>query len=140
MPRFATTDADDAAKAPPESHHDLLERPLFGHLATLLPDGRIQSNPMWYSWDGKALRMTTSTARQKFRNLSEDPRATISIQDPQQPYRYLEIRGSVVAIEPDHRGQFFDVLADRYQLHVDDLPDRAQRVILVLAPEQYSSQ
>ncbi len=140
MPRFATTDADDAAKTPPESHRDLLERPFIGHLATLRPDGRIQSNPMWYSWDGKALRMTTTTARQKFRNLSEDPRATISIQDPQQPYRYLEIRGSVVAIEPDERGRFFDALADRYHVRVDDLPDRAQRVILVLAPEQYSSQ
>lgn len=85
----------------PESHRDLLDRPLFGHVATMRPDGRIQTNPIWYIRDGSRLRMTTTSSRQKARNVAQDDRMSISIHDPAQPYRYLELRGRVVAIEPD---------------------------------------
>ncbi|WP_211319859.1 PPOX class F420-dependent oxidoreductase [Quadrisphaera granulorum] len=124
----------------PASHEDLLHRPLFGHVATLRPDGQIQVNPMWYLWDGARLRLTTSTPRQKFRNVTADDRLTMSVHDPDQPYRYLELRGRVEAVEPDPQGAFFDVLADRYQLTIDELGDRPQRVVLVVRPEKASSQ
>ena len=134
----APVDAPEAVV--PGSHRDLLERPLFAHLATIRPDGRLQSNPMWYRWDGRTVRMTTSTPRQKYRNVIANHRAAISIHDPDQPYRYLELRGRIVAVEPDPEGGFFDALADRYQLRLTDLPDRPQRVVLVFQPEQASYQ
>jgi len=118
----------------PDSHLDLLERPLFGHLAQPRPDGRIQSNPVWYLWDGEHLRLTTTNDRQKGRNAAADPRTSLSVHDPEQPYRYLEVRGEVVAIEPDPAGEFFGVLAQRYGLPYDDLPDAPRRVVLVIAP------
>ena len=124
----------------PASHADLLERPLFAHFATLRPDGRIQSNPVWYSWDGRRIRISTSTPRQKYKNVRADGRASLSIHDPEQPYRYLELRGRISEIEPDGQGAFFDELAGRYQLHLDSLPDRPQRVVLVFEPEQMSCQ
>jgi hypothetical protein len=54
--------------------------------------------------------------------------------------RYLEVRGVVKAIEPDQDGVFFDRLADQYGLRLDDLPDRAQRVVLVIEPTGCSCQ
>ncbi len=124
----------------PESHLDLLERPLFAHLAQLRPDGRLQSNPVWYAWDGRRLRLTTTSDRHKGRNAVADPRIALSIHDPDRPYRYLEVRGEVEAIEPDPHGEFFDVLAKRYDLAYDELPDAARRVVLVIAPHAASWQ
>jgi len=124
----------------PDSHLDLLERPLFGHLAQVRPDGQLQSNPVWFLWDGERLRLTTTSDRQKGRNAAADPRVALSVHDPEQPYRYLEIRGEVEAIEPDPKGDFFDVLAKRYGLPYDDLPDAPRRVLLVIAPKSVSKQ
>lgn len=139
----AADDVDDpAAKTEeerliliPDTHKDLLERPLFAHMATVRPDGEIQNNPMWFAWDGEYVRMTTSTARQKFRNVEADPRVTLSVNDPDRPYRYLELRGRVVGVEPDTGGEFFGVLAERYGLDMDGPPsDRLLRVALLVEP------
>ena len=124
----------------PASHLDLLERPLFAHVSTVRPDGLIQSNPMWFAWDGSVMRLTTSTPRQKFRNVGHDDRVSVSVHDPDQPYRYLELRGRLVEVEPDAQGVFFDFLADRYSFEVGSLPDRPQRVVLVVEPVQASWQ
>lgn len=125
----------------PATHADLLERPLFAHLATLRPDGSPQANPMWFAWDGTHLRFTTSTRRRKHRNVTADPRVSISINDPEQPYRYLELRGRVTAIEPDPGAAFFAELAARYSLALDGPPgDAVDRVVLVVLPESGSHQ
>lgn len=125
----------------PDTHLDLLERPLFCHLATLRPDGSPQANPMWSVWDGTHLRFTTTSTRQKHRNVTADPRVSISITDPDRPYRYLELRGRVTAIEPDPTGAFFTELATRYGRDLGGPPaDAADRVVLVVTPESASSQ
>jgi PPOX class probable F420-dependent enzyme len=125
----------------PDTHRDLLERPLFCHLATLRPDGSPQANPMWFAWDGTHLRFTTTSTRQKHRNVTADPRVSISINDPDRPYRYLELRGRVTTIEPDPTAAFFAELAARYELDVDGPPgDAVDRVVLVVTPESASSQ
>jgi PPOX class probable F420-dependent enzyme len=125
----------------PNSHLDLLTRPLFGHLATTRPDGRPQVNPMWFSWDGSRLRFTGTVIRFKYRNITHDPRVAVSINDPDRPYRYLEIRGTVTAIEPDPQADFFLTLAERYALPMDGPPGDAQhRIIYVVSPEQVSYQ
>ncbi|GAB07259.1 TIGR03618 family F420-dependent PPOX class oxidoreductase [Gordonia amarae] len=125
----------------PDSHTDLLTRPLYAHLATIRPDGSPQANPMWFSWDGQHLLFTTSTTRQKYRNVSGDPRVAISVNDPDQPYRYLEVRGVVERIEPDPTGSEFAALADRYGLPLDGPPgDVGHRVVLVVTPTATSHQ
>ena len=125
----------------PDSHRDLLERPLFAHLATIRPDGMPQVNPMWFSWDGTFLRFTNTTRRRKFRNVTAEPRVAVSINDPDAPYRYLEVRGRVERIEPDPTGAFFLELAERYGLDMDGPPpDAADRVVLVVEPEATSQQ
>jgi PPOX class probable F420-dependent enzyme len=125
----------------PAEYADLLTRPLFGHLATVRPDGTPQANPMWFSWDGTHLRFTNTTTRQKHRNVTAEPRIAMSVNDPDQPYRYLEVRGRVERIEPDPGAAFFAELAKRYGLELDGPPgDAADRVVFVVRPEAVSYQ
>jgi PPOX class probable F420-dependent enzyme len=100
--------------AVPAGYDDLLERPLYGHLATTRPDGAVQVSPMWFDWDGELLRFAHTTKRQKYRNVQRDPRVAMSISDPDNPYRYLEVRGDVERIEPDPAASFFRRIANRY--------------------------
>jgi PPOX class probable F420-dependent enzyme len=125
----------------PDEYADLLTRPLFGHLATVRPDGTPQANPMWFSWDGTHLRFTNTTRRQKYRNVTAEPRIAMSVHDPDRPYRYLEVRGRVERIEPDPEAAFVAELAERYGLELDGPPgDATDRVVFVVRPEAVSYQ
>ena len=79
----------------PESHQDLLTRPVHGVLTTLMPDGQPQSSLVWCDYDGECACISTTLERQKGRNLLADPRATLLLVDPYDTGRYLEIRGDV---------------------------------------------
>src|ERR1700760_2957033 len=99
----------------PASHADLLERPLFAHLATVRPDGSPQSSVMWFAWDGSRIRMTHTKTRQKFANLEHQPRVALSIADPDDEYRFLEVRGTVEDITDEDTGTpFYKSLQHRY--------------------------
>ncbi|WP_448222076.1 PPOX class F420-dependent oxidoreductase [Gordonia iterans] len=125
----------------PDSHRDLLERPLFAHLATIRPDGTPQVNPMWFSWDGELIYFTNTTIRQKYANVTAHPEVAFSVNDPEQPYRSLEIRGTVERIDDDSSGAVFGALADRYGLELDGPPgDVAHRVVYVVRPTATSRQ
>ncbi|MBX6355771.1 MAG: PPOX class F420-dependent oxidoreductase [Micromonosporaceae bacterium] len=121
----------------PESHRDLLERPLFAHLATVRPDGGPQSSVMWFVWDGARIRMTHTKSRQKFRNFAAEPRVALSIADPEDQYRFLEIRGVVEKIEDDDaEASFYKSLQHRYGM---DYPirDAAERVVVTIRPHTF---
>ena len=125
----------------PEGYAHLLDLPVYGHLATVRPDGRPQVNPMWFAWDGEVLRFTHTTKRQKYRNIADNPNVAISISDPENPYRYLEVRGVVEEIVGDPTGAFYLELNDRYSGPLTEPPpDRADRVILIVRPTGYSKQ
>lgn len=79
----------------PESHLDLLDKPLLGHTATIGPRGEPQSNPVWYLYDGGELSIAIHPTGQKMRNLQRDPRIALSMADPDNPIHYLEIRGTM---------------------------------------------
>jgi PPOX class probable F420-dependent enzyme len=119
----------------PDSHRDLLERPLIAHVATVRSDGAPQSNPMWFGWDGARIRLTHTSTRQKFRNLQAEPRVALSITDPAESQRYLEVRGVVEATEDDAGGSFYRQLRARYGVDPDaPMPDAAVRVVVVIRP------
>lgn len=98
----------------PESHTDILEKLAFANVATIGPDGAPQNNPVWFEWDGEVLRFSQTTGRQKYRNVQKDPRVAISILDPENPYRYLEIRGVVEGIDDDASNAFIDKMTQKY--------------------------
>jgi len=126
---------DQSVPQVPDSHRDLLERPLTAHVATVDTSGGPQTSPMWFGWDGDRLRLTHTRTRQKFRNLQAEPRIALSITDPADPQRYLEVRGVVEAVEDDSGGSFYRKLRARYGVDPDaPMPDAAARVVLVVRP------
>jgi PPOX class probable F420-dependent enzyme len=123
----------------PEGYESLIERPLFGHLATVRPDGSPQVNAMWFDWDGERLRFTHTSKRQKYRNITTNPAVAMSIIDPDDSYRFLEVRGVVEEIVPDPTGTFYMQLNERYSGPLTEPPaDKADRVILVVRPTKFS--
>ena len=97
----------------PESYRDILEKRGLAHVSTIGPRGEPNTNPVWYGWDGEALRFSTTKQRQKYKNLTRNPKIAVSITDPDQPFRYLEIRG-VADIQDDHDLSFINQMARKY--------------------------
>jgi len=121
----------------PEKYADLLESKALAHIATIGPKGEPQVNPVWFGWDGTHLRFSQTTTRQKYKNLEDDPRISLSIVDPANDYRYLEIRGRVVAVEPDPEIAFINSMAKKY-MGVDSYPwhnPADERIVIVVEPE-----
>ena len=119
----------------PESHRDLLERALIAHVATVRANGAPMSNPMWFDWDGERIRLTHTRTREKFRNLQAEPRVALSITDPAESQRYLEVRGVVESTDDDDGGNFYRQLRRRYGVDPDaPMPDEAVRVVVVIRP------
>src|SRR5260370_19332672 len=98
----------------PESHADLLEKQAFGNLGTLMKDGSRQVTPVWVDYDGKFVRFNSAKGRVKDKNIRRDPRDSIALQDPANPYRYLEIRGRVVEITETGADEHINKLSQKY--------------------------
>lgn len=98
----------------PEELVDILQKNGFAHVATIGPDGEPQNNPVWYEWDGETIAISQTPDKQKYRNLQRDARTSLSIQDPDDPYRYLEVRGEVASVDPDPDYAFIHSLSNRY--------------------------
>jgi PPOX class probable F420-dependent enzyme len=98
----------------PEKYRDLFDKPAFGILATLMPDGQPQVTPVWCDLlDGRVI-VNSARGRQKDKNIARDPRVTITIVDPGNPYRYLEVRGRVVEATQQGADTHIDKLAKKY--------------------------
>lgn len=100
----------------PESNLDLLawDTKSFAHLATIGPDGRPHTSPVWFDWDGTHIKVSLTTTRQKYRNMQREKRVSLSILDPEDPYRYIEIRGDLEGIDPDPDIDFISRMAKKY--------------------------
>jgi PPOX class probable F420-dependent enzyme len=123
-----------------EKYRDLFEKQAFAHVATLMPDGRPQVTPVWVDFDGRHVIINSAKGRVKDRNLRRDPRVALSIQDPENPYRYLEVRGKVVEITEEGADQHIDKMAKKY-MGLDRYPGRAPgevRVLYKIKPEGFS--
>ena len=125
----------------PEKYLDLLEKPAFGNLGTLMKDGSPQVTPVWADYDGKYVRINSAKGRVKDKNIRRDPRVSIAIQDPANPYRYLEIRGRVVEITEKGADEHINKLSKKYlgnPVYPFRQPDEV-RVIFKIEPEKVSS-
>lgn len=101
----------------PKSHLDLLndEIKAFLFLATLMPDGTPQVTPIWFNTDGEHIQINSAKGRIKDRNMRLRPQVALCIQDPSNPYRYLQIRGKVVDVTTDGADDHIDALAFKYR-------------------------
>lgn len=103
--------------AVPESHRDLLERPICAVLATMLPSGFPQANVVWCGFDGTNVLVSTTAERTKGRNMAAHPLATILVIDPDDANRWIEVRGHV-EITQHGAGDAVDRLTRHYTEHV----------------------
>lgn len=83
----------------PESHVDLIVRPIHGVFTTLMPDGQPQSSLVWCDFDGECACVNTSRERQKGKNVLLNPKVSLLVVDPENTGRYIEIRGDAEVIE-----------------------------------------
>jgi PPOX class probable F420-dependent enzyme len=83
----------------PESHRDLLARPIHGVLTTMMPDGQPQSSLVWCDEGGECARVNTTRERQKGKNMLADPKVCLLIVDPEDTSRFMQIRGEVELVE-----------------------------------------
>ena len=97
-----------------EEYSDLFHKKAFASLSTLMKDGSPQVTPVWFDYDGRHVRINSALGRVKDKNIRRDPRVSLSIQDPDNPYRYLEIRGKVVDITQNGADDHIDSLAQKY--------------------------
>ena len=120
----------------PESHRDLLERPVLAILTTIMPDGSPQASPVWVDYKDGYVRVNSAKGRQKDRNMRERPRVSLVLVDPDNPYRYMEIRGRVVSVTEDGADDHIDALARRYmgaERFTRNSPDEV-RVMYLIEP------
>jgi PPOX class probable F420-dependent enzyme len=125
----------------PEKYLDLFEKQAFGFLGTLMKDGSPQVTPVWVDYDGKHVRFNSAKGRVKDLNVRRDPRVAISLQDPANPYRYLEVRGRVVEVTENGADDHINELSQKY-LGKPMYPFRQPgevRVLYKIKPERISS-
>ena len=91
----------------------LLEQPIFASLATIGPDGHPQVTVIWLHVEGDKVVFNTAEGRAKHRNMVADPRVTVMLLDPENGYRYAELRGTV-EVTTDGADQSIDELAQKY--------------------------
>ena len=103
------------ATIPPEFLDLVTTKKAFANFATLMPRGGPQVTPVWFDFDGKYIRINSARGRLKDKNVVRDPRVALSILDPDNPYRYLEIRGRIVKITEDGAVEHINALAKKYR-------------------------
>lgn len=122
----------------PDGYKDILQKKAFANLATVNPDGTPQVTPVWVDYDGAHIRFNTAKGRLKDKNLRRNPVVALSIQDPDNPYRYLQVRGRVADVTETGADAHIDSLAKKY-LGQDKYPYRRPgevRVIYRITPER----
>ena len=129
----------------PASHRHLLTDPVTVALVTMMPDGQPQCTPVWCDYDGTYILVNAGVGRQKDRNIRRNPRVTIMAVDPQDSFRYLEVRGVVDVITEDGAEDNMNALSLSYtgksKLYGKGAPPREveARVIYKIRPVQVNA-
>jgi PPOX class probable F420-dependent enzyme len=121
----------------PDAWKAVLKKPVFVHLATVMPDGSPHSSPVWVDIDGDTIVINTAQGRVKDKNMRRDPHVAISVTNPDNPYSTLMVRGQVSKVTTDGADDHIDKLAKKY-LGKDKYPFRKPgevRVIYRIEPK-----
>jgi PPOX class probable F420-dependent enzyme len=117
----------------PESHQDLLDGQ-FASLATIGGDGFPQLTEIWFLHEDGELKLSLNDARLKTRNLRKRPQCSLLLLDLENPYRYLEVRGTA-RIDPDDDYEFARRLGAKYDADLSDHDKPGEsRVVVTIEP------
>jgi len=124
-----------------DAYRDLIqEKKAFASLATVMADGSPHVTPVWFDWDGTHFRFNSARGRVKLRNIARSSRVAFSVVDPDNAYRYLQVRGRVVETTEQGADQHIDTLAKKY-IGQDRYPWRRPdevRIMYKVAPDRVS--
>ncbi len=99
----------------PEKYLDLLQqKTAFANLATVMPNGSPQVTPVWFDFQDGVIRVNTAKGRVKARNMKEGASVALAIMDPDNAYRYIQIRGRVRRVSEQGADAHIDRLAKKY--------------------------
>jgi PPOX class probable F420-dependent enzyme len=98
----------------PASHLDLIAGPFHVFLTTIAPDGQPENTVVWCSWDGEYVLVNTAAGRRKDTNVRQNPLVAVAAVDPQDPYRWIDVRGFVESVVPDEGNANIDAHAKLY--------------------------
>ena len=123
----------------PDDFKDLFNIKSFAYLATIMPDGSPQVTPVWFDYDGEYIYINSAEGRQKDRNMKRDGRVALVVADPEDPYRYIQIRGRVREITSEKADEHIDNLSLKYTGNIfqNRLPGQ-RRIIYKIAIERVS--
>ena len=123
----------------PKEYPDLLnnESKALLYLATLMPDGSPQVTPVWFSTDGKHILINTNEGRVKDRNMKARPKVAMTIQDPNDPYRYLGIRGEVTGYTREGADEHINQLSLKYDGKPWQYREGQKRIIFRIKPNRF---
>ena len=119
-------------------YRDIFDKKTFCYVTTVGKDGTPQVTPVWFDWDGRHVRINTAKGRVKDKNLRRTPTVALSIMDPDNPYRYVQIKGRVASVTETGADAHIDALAKKY-LGQDRYPYRKPeevRVTFTIAPDR----
>ena len=123
----------------PEAFNDLLtKKKAFANLATVNADGTPQVTPVWFDWDGSRLRINTAKGRVKDKNLRRIPAVALAIVDPDNPYRYIQVKGRVANVTESGADAHIDALSKKYtgqDRYAKRTPGEV-RVIFTITPDR----
>lgn len=121
----------------PDEKLDIFEKPAIATFASTLPSGRPHVTPVWVDYDGTHVLVVTRRETRKYQNVVHDPRVTVTVIDPDDMYRYVEVRGDVEKMPTAGALEFSDRQAQRYW-GVDEYPHArdAERVLMYIRPER----
>jgi len=120
----------------PTNYLDLFQKKAFASLATSMADGTPQVTPVWVDFDGTHVLVNSARGRQKEKNMGRNSAVALVILDPDNPYRYLEIRGKVVEVTEQGADAHIDKMSKKY-MGKDKYPYRRPgevRLIFKIAP------
>ena len=124
----------------PENFRDLLDRPIIAAFGTTMPDGQLQITPVWCSYDGTHIIVNVVADRQKYKNVKARPNVTVMAFDPDNQFRYIEVRGVVEEMTTEGGGESMNELALLYtgkpKRYGIEAPPReeSERVLLKIKP------
>jgi PPOX class probable F420-dependent enzyme len=99
----------------PDKFLDLMrQKKAIAHLATLMPDGSPQVTPVWFDYTNGKLRVNSARGRVKTRNMTQGAHVAVAISDPENPYRYIQVRGRIANVTENGAAAHIDSLAKKY--------------------------
>ncbi|MEV1247497.1 PPOX class F420-dependent oxidoreductase [Nonomuraea sp. NPDC052129] len=114
---------------------ELFDGPNYATVTSINPDGGPQSTVVWVRTDGDDVLFSTAKGRRKPRNFERDPRASLLVIDPANPYRYAEVRGRV-SMEEDPAGDLIQELSLKYTGKPWEDKPGVERLIVRISPEK----